>query len=123
MMDTVLNLGLTDKAVSSIVAKGGDIHFVWDSYRRFIAMFSNVVQQLDMEPFEHVLEETKQRLDKEKPLPGGVKHADKDIPVKEVERIVGEYKKTLQATGWAGFPPRFPRAALVIHQCSVPLVG
>jgi len=104
MMDTVLNLGLTDKTVSSIVSKGGDVHFVWDSYRRFIAMFSNVVQQLDMEPFEHVLEETKKRLDKEKPLPGGLKHADKDIPVKEVERVVTEYKKLYKQQAGKDFP-------------------
>merc|ERR1719210_2132320 len=59
MMDTVLNLGLTDQSVQALARKGGEIHFVWDSYRRFIAMFSNVVMQLNMEPFEHALEEAK----------------------------------------------------------------
>jgi len=109
MMDTVLNLGLNDETVKTQVAKGGDVHFVWDSYRRFIAMFSNVVQQLDMHPFEHVLEQTKVRLNKEKPLAGGIKYADKDIPVAEVERVVGEYKKLYKQQSGKDFPqdPRF----------------
>merc|ERR550532_2951343 len=92
MMDTVLNLGLTDASVAALAKKGGDVHFVWDSYRRFIAMYSNVVKQLDMHPFEHELEEVKKRLDKKTPLPGGKQYADKDIPVKEVERIVKVYQ-------------------------------
>jgi len=111
MMDTVLNLGLNDASVKAAIARGGEVHFVWDSYRRFIAMFSNVVQQLNMEPFEHVLEGTKKRLDKEKPLPGGVKHADKDIPIKDVEAVVAEYKRLYKEQTKEDFP-QDPRAQL-----------
>jgi len=83
MMDTVLNLGLTDATTRAFAAATGQEGFVWDSYRRFIAMYSNVVGQCDMEPFEHELWDTKKRI--------GVK-ADCDIPVSELKRICEVYK-------------------------------
>jgi len=59
MMDTVLNLGLNDQTVKALAAASGDERFAFDSYRRFIQMYSNVVLGLDHEIFEDILEDTK----------------------------------------------------------------
>src|SRR3546814_729571 len=56
MMDTVLNLGLNDETVVGLAAKAGDERFAWDSYRRFIQMYSEVVLGLDHGAFEEALE-------------------------------------------------------------------
>eukprot|EP01062_Namystynia_karyoxenos_P018626 TRINITY_DN1694_c0_g1_i2.p1 TRINITY_DN1694_c0_g1~~TRINITY_DN1694_c0_g1_i2.p1 ORF type:complete len:917 (+),score=426.08 TRINITY_DN1694_c0_g1_i2:100-2850(+) len=95
MMDTVLNLGLTDVTTVAFAAASGQEAFVWDSYRRFIAMYSNVVGQCDMEPFEHELWETKKRI--------GV-GADCDIPVNELKRICGVYKEIYRKQKGHDFP-------------------
>lgn len=91
MMDTVLNLGLRDDVVAKWAAKGNE-QFIWDSYRRFIAMFSNVVGQLDMEPFEHALQGIKDDMDKKSPKKDGSKHTDQDITVASLKNLVKEYK-------------------------------
>ena len=83
MMDTVLNLGLNDETVPAFAREIGNEKFVWDSYRRFLAMYANVVGGCDMEPFEHELWETKKRI--------GVK-ADCDLTLVELKRICGVYK-------------------------------
>src|SRR5918998_6154658 len=62
MMDTVLNLGLNDETVPGLADLSGDRRFAFDSYRRFIQMYSNVVLDLDHEVFEEILEEEKARL-------------------------------------------------------------
>ena len=59
MMDTVLNLGLNDKTVQGVIAQSGDERFAYDSYRRFIQMYSNVVLNLDGDVLEHILEKMK----------------------------------------------------------------
>ncbi len=59
MMDTVLNLGLNDETVAGLVALSGDERFAWDSYRRFIQMYSDVVLGLDHHHFEEVLDDLK----------------------------------------------------------------
>ena len=61
MMDTVLNLGLNDQTVLGIIAKSGDERFAYDSYRRFIQMYSDVVLGVDREHFEHLIEERKEQ--------------------------------------------------------------
>ncbi len=61
MMDTVLNLGLNDETVEALAADSGDARFAYDSYRRFIQMYSNVVLGLDHEVFEEILEDEKAR--------------------------------------------------------------
>ncbi|MEC9401774.1 MAG: pyruvate, phosphate dikinase, partial [Pseudomonadota bacterium] len=61
MMDTVLNLGLNDKTVEAIAQEAGDRRFAYDSYRRFIQMYSDVVLGLDHHEFEEILEEYKER--------------------------------------------------------------
>jgi pyruvate,orthophosphate dikinase len=60
MMDTVLNLGLGDVTVEALARVAGDARFAWDSYRRFIQMYSNVVLDLDHDEFEKVIEEHKE---------------------------------------------------------------
>ncbi len=62
MMDTVLNLGLNDETVKGIVERTGDERFAYDSYRRFVQMFSDVVLGVDREHFEHLIEERKDQL-------------------------------------------------------------
>ena len=59
MMDTVLNLGLNDASVESLAKSSGDERFAYDSYRRFIQMYSNVVLDIDSHNFEDILEEYK----------------------------------------------------------------
>jgi pyruvate,orthophosphate dikinase len=59
MMDTVLNLGLNDETVEAVAASSGDRRFAYDSYRRFITMYSNVVLGLDHHLFEEILDEHK----------------------------------------------------------------
>ena len=59
MMDTVLNLGLNDEAVETLAKTSGDARFAYDSYRRFIQMYSNVVLEVDVHNFEDILEQYK----------------------------------------------------------------
>src|SRR3974390_2375061 len=59
MMDTVLNLGLNDQTVAALAKKSGDARFAYDSYRRFITMYSDVVLGIDAHHFEELLDETK----------------------------------------------------------------
>jgi len=61
MMDTVLNLGLDDKSVETLARTSGDERFAYDSYRRFIQMYSNVVLEVDHDHFEEILEAYKDR--------------------------------------------------------------
>ena len=61
MMDTILNLGLNDIAVAALAEKTGNPRFAYDSYRRFIHMFSDVVMELPSEPFNNVMDEIKER--------------------------------------------------------------
>ncbi|KAJ9442701.1 Pyruvate [Diplonema papillatum] len=95
MMDTVLNLGLNDVVVAAFATEINNEAFVWDSYRRFIAMYANVVGGCDMEPFEHELWGTKKRL--------GIQ-ADCDIPVRELKRICGAFKKLYEGQVKKTFP-------------------
>src|SRR5947209_18312883 len=61
MMDTVLNLGLNDESVKTLAATSGDERFAYDSYRRFIQMYSNVVLEVASHNFEEIIEEFKER--------------------------------------------------------------
>lgn len=63
MMDTVLNLGLNDQTVIGLATRSGDERFAWDSYRRFIQMYGNVVLGLDHHDFEEILEQHKRDAD------------------------------------------------------------
>ena len=59
MMDTVLNLGLNEKTLDGIIKKTNNPRFAWDSYRRFIQMFSDIVMEVEHAKFERILTEFK----------------------------------------------------------------
>ncbi|MFI4965076.1 MAG: pyruvate, phosphate dikinase [Caulobacterales bacterium] len=102
MMDTVLNLGLNDRTVEGLAKLAGDRRFAFDSYRRFIQMYSNVVLDLDHHMFEEILDEHKERLDVT---------IDTALSAEDWEAVVGDYKKAVE--GELGHPfPQDPQAQL-----------
>ncbi len=91
MMDTVLNLGLNDKTVLGLAKKSNNKRFAFDSYRRFIQMYSDVVLEVDHYNFEVLMEEKKQEL--------GV-HLDTDLSADHLEELTILFKeKVLEETG------------------------
>ncbi|HTU12287.1 MAG TPA: pyruvate, phosphate dikinase [Allosphingosinicella sp.] len=95
MMDTVLNLGLNDATVQGLAAASGDPRFAWDSYRRFIQMYADVVLGLDHGAFEEALEIAKE--DK------GV-HLDTDLEATDWEKLVRRYKALVEELWDSPFP-------------------
>ena len=95
MMETILNLGLNDDTVEGLASASGNRRFAFDSYRRFIQMFSSVVDEVDSGKFERVLNESKKRLQIS---------FDNEIPAEELEKIVAEFKKIYKASTGADFP-------------------
>ena len=95
MMDTVLNLGLNDETVEGLAATSGDPRFAWDSYRRFIQMYSDVVLGLDHGAFEEALEIAKE--DK------GV-HLDTDLDAGDWQKLVRRYKALVEEMWDRPFP-------------------
>ncbi len=95
MMDTVLNLGLNDETVEAVAKASGDERFAWDSYRRFITMYSNVVLDLDHGAFEEALEDYKER----KGL-----HLDTDLKAGDWKTLVGKYKEIVRKQLGSDFP-------------------
>ena len=87
MMDTVLNLGLNDVTVKALAADSGDARFAYDSYRRFIQMYSDVVMGLDHEVFEEILEEEKARLGHD---------LDTQLSAPEWQEVIGLYKAKVE---------------------------
>lgn len=61
MMDTILNLGLNEDTIKGIIRKSGNERFAYDSYRRFIQMFANVVMDIKGDLFEHILDQMKEK--------------------------------------------------------------
>ncbi|MFP4005005.1 MAG: pyruvate, phosphate dikinase [Alphaproteobacteria bacterium] len=95
MMDTVLNLGLNDETVKGLAELSGDERFAWDSYRRFIQMYSNVVLGLDHHLFEEVLDDAK--ADKGVSL-------DTELDGADLRRIVQRYEAIVQEELGEPFP-------------------
>ncbi|MEA3012234.1 MAG: pyruvate, orthophosphate dikinase [Sphingomonadales bacterium] len=95
MMDTVLNLGLNDETVRGLAAASGDARFAWDSYRRFIQMYADVVLGLDHGAFEEALEIAKE--DK------GV-HLDTELEAADWERLTGRYHELVEELWGRPFP-------------------
>ncbi len=83
MMDTILNLGLTDKAVVGLAKLTNNPHFAYDAYRRFIAMFSDVVMEIPKAKFEDVLDEMKEKK--------GVQF-DRDLSADDLKEVVAQFK-------------------------------
>ena len=95
MMDTVLNLGLNDQTVEGLAALSGDRRFAFDSYRRFITMYSSVVLGLSHDDFEEVLDDHKDRL--------GVT-IDTDLSAADWEKVVADYKAVVEDRLGQPFP-------------------
>ena len=102
MMDTVLNLGLNDETVEALAADSGDARFAYDSYRRFIQMYSNVVLGIDHEAFEEILEDAKDRLGHE---------FDTDLTAAEWQQVIQLYKARVEEEQGKPFP-QVPREQL-----------
>jgi pyruvate,orthophosphate dikinase len=99
MMDTVLNLGLNDITVEGLAQKSGDRRFAFDSYRRFIQMYSDVVLGVDHYHFEDILERHKE--DKNISL-------DTDLEASDLEKIVQSYKEIVKTELGKEFPQSAP---------------
>ncbi|HFD15620.1 MAG TPA: pyruvate, phosphate dikinase, partial [Rhodospirillales bacterium] len=95
MMDTVLNLGLNDSTVEGLARMGGDRRFAFDSYRRFIQMYGDVVLGIDHYLFEDQLEDLKQSR--------GCRF-DTDLDAEALERLVEAYKRIVREATGAPFP-------------------
>jgi pyruvate,orthophosphate dikinase len=95
MMETILNLGLNDVTVEGLARQSGNPRFAWDSYRRFVQMYGSVVYELSKRPFEHILEQQKQRCRVER---------DIDLPVEEMQGIVRRFKEHVRAETGREFP-------------------
>ena len=83
MMDTVLNLGLNDRSINGLIKQTGNPRFAWDSYRRFIQMFSNVVMGIDGDKFEKAITAAKEAK--------GVKQ-DTDLDADDLAELVATFK-------------------------------
>ncbi|MDR0649167.1 MAG: pyruvate, phosphate dikinase [Synergistaceae bacterium] len=94
MMDTILNLGLNDATAEVLAKVSGDARFAYDSYRRFIQMFSDVVLGVSVDLFEEKLRELRKSL--------GVEF-DYQIPADSLKKLVGQYKAIVKDAG-AEFP-------------------
>ena len=101
MMDTILNLGLNDEVAEGLVAKTNNPHFVYDSYRRFVQMYGDVVLGMkpvnkeDIDPFEAIIEKVKEEQ--------GVV-LDKDLSVESLKNLVELFKKAIKEQTGHDFP-------------------
>ncbi len=101
MMDTILNLGLNDKVVEGLSTKTGNPRFAWDSYRRFVQMYGDVVLGMkpenknDIDPFEAIIEEVKEQK--------GV-HLDTDLSVEDLKELVAKFKAAVKKQTGKDFP-------------------
>ena len=95
MMDTILNLGLNDNAVESLAKRSGNPRFAYDSYRRLIQMFGDVVLDVSKKKFEHIFEGIKER--------EGVKF-DYELTPEALKEIIAEYKKLVRKETGKDFP-------------------
>lgn len=95
MMDTVLNLGLNDKAVLGVIKKTGNERFAWDSYRRFIQMFGNVVMKVNGELFSEAMDELKEEK--------GVDY-DTQLSANDLKELVSRFKTIVKKETGKLFP-------------------
>ena len=101
MMDTILNLGLNDEVVEGLSRKTGNARFAWDSYRRFVQMYGDVVLGMkptskeDIDPFEAIIEEVKKAK--------GVK-LDNELDVEDLKTLVSKFKAAVKAQTGQDFP-------------------
>ena len=101
MMDTILNLGLNDEVAAGMAKKTGNPHFVYDSYRRFVQMYGDVVLGMkpvnkeDIDPFEKIIEEVKKEQ--------GVE-LDRDLSVESLQKLVALFKNAIKEQTGSDFP-------------------
>ncbi len=95
MLDTVLNLGLNDESVEGLAEKTGNPRFAWDSYRRFVQMFGNVVRNIPGERFEQAIKEAK--------LQHGVK-LDTELDVAALQALTARFREIFQEATGEEFP-------------------
>ena len=101
MMDTILNLGLNDEVAEGMAKKTNNPHFVYDSYRRFVQMYGDVVLEMkpvnktDIDPFEEIIEKVKAER--------GIK-LDKDLSVEELKKLVALFKAAIKERTGRDFP-------------------
>ena len=101
MMDTVLNLGMNDATVATMAEKSGNPRFAWDSYRRFVQMYGDVVlgmkpkSKTDIDPFEAIMDEVKEEK--------GVK-LDTELSVDDLKELVVRFKKAVKEYTGKDFP-------------------
>jgi len=99
MMDTILNLGLNDEVVEGIIRKTGNARFAWDSYRRFVQMYGDVVLGMkptnkeDIDPFEKIIEEVKH-----------AKGVKLDNEVEDLKELVKKFKAAVKEQTGKDFP-------------------
>jgi pyruvate, orthophosphate dikinase len=101
MMDTVLNIGMNDETVKALTAQSGDERFAWDSYRRFVQMYGNVVLEMkphsktDPDYFEDILHHAKEK--------AGVT-IDSDLTAENLKQIVADFKAVIKKATGKTFP-------------------
>jgi pyruvate,orthophosphate dikinase len=95
MMDTILNLGMNDTVVEVIATKSGNPRFAYDSYRRFIQMFGNVVMEIPKEKFEHVFDGQKKKKRTK---------FDTDLTADDLKTVIADYKKVVRKEAGKDFP-------------------
>ena len=123
MMDTVLNLGMNDATVATMAQKSGNPRFAWDSYRRFVQMYGDVVlgmkpqHKTDIDPFEAIMDKVKEEK--------GVKF-DNELDVDDLKELVKRFKAAVKEyTGkdfpesaweqlWGGICTRFPKSGVLL---------
>src|SRR4029078_3391899 len=109
MMDTILNLGLNDKSVEALARLTNNPRFAYDSYRRLIQMFGNVVLDIDKAEFEHVFDGKKKQ--KKAKL-------DTDLDAKALKEVIEDYKKVVKKHTKHDFP-QDPKEQLVMARDAV----
>ncbi|MBX3215490.1 MAG: pyruvate, phosphate dikinase [Labilithrix sp.] len=112
MMDTILNLGLNETTAKGLIQRTGNKRFVYDAYRRFVAMYADVALGVSREYFEHALDEVRARIAKTRSIDATRLNAeelrrkvtDADIPADELEGLVGTFKAIVKDKTKKDFP-------------------
>ena len=95
MMDTILNLGLNDRSVEALARKSNNPRFAWDSYRRFIQMFGNVVLEIGKEEFDHIFESQKKK---------SRARLDAELGATSLKQVAANYQKLVKRKTGQPFP-------------------
>ena len=110
MMDTILNLGMNDESVQGLAEAGGDERFAYDSYRRFVQMFGDVVAGVDGHLFENALGRMKMARGAD---------ADVDLSADDLRALVGEFLEIYRQETGEQFPQDPGRAAAAVDRRGV----